>query len=112
MGLEAGVVGFEPTSVLPPLVFKTSAFVRSAIPPRAHYTTPGIRARSALLGLRLSARRPGFDSGDLSACPLRGLISTLGPLEGPHLSAPRLPAVGGFSAFQVIVMALPRSWRA
>src|SRR5215208_2821960 len=29
----AGEVGFEPTGVLPPLVFKTSAFVRSAIPP-------------------------------------------------------------------------------
>src|SRR5215216_474482 len=41
MGQVAGVVGFEPTGVLPPLVFKTSAFVRSAIPPPAHYTTPG-----------------------------------------------------------------------
>ena len=29
----AEAVGFEPTGVLPPLVFKTSAFVRSAIPP-------------------------------------------------------------------------------
>src|SRR5215207_7602124 len=41
MGQVAGVVGFEPTGVLPPLVFKTSAFVRSAIPPPAHYTTLG-----------------------------------------------------------------------
>ncbi len=32
---QAGAVGFEPTGVLPPLVFKTSAFVRSAIPPCA-----------------------------------------------------------------------------
>jgi hypothetical protein len=32
---QAGEVGFEPTGVLPPLVFKTSAFVRSAIPPCA-----------------------------------------------------------------------------
>src|SRR5215210_7563008 len=30
---EAGAVGFEPTGVLPPLVFKTSALVRSATPP-------------------------------------------------------------------------------
>src|ERR687893_448741 len=32
---RAGAVGFEPTGVLPPLVFKTSALVRSATPPRA-----------------------------------------------------------------------------
>ncbi len=31
--LGAGAVGFEPTGVLPPLVFKTSALVRSAMPP-------------------------------------------------------------------------------
>ncbi len=37
----AGEVGFEPTGVLPPLVFKTSAFVRSAIPPWVDYTTFG-----------------------------------------------------------------------
>src|SRR5215203_5214436 len=42
VGYRAGAVGFEPTGVLSPLVFKTSAFVRSAIPPSAHYTTPGI----------------------------------------------------------------------
>ena len=29
---RAGAVGFEPTGVLSPLVFKTSAFVRSAMP--------------------------------------------------------------------------------
>ena len=33
---QAGVVGFEPTGVSPPLVFKTSAIVRSAIPPWSH----------------------------------------------------------------------------
>src|SRR5215203_1129581 len=32
-GLKAGAEGFEPSGVLPPLVFKTSAFVRSAMPP-------------------------------------------------------------------------------
>jgi hypothetical protein len=40
---QAGEVGFEPTGVLPPLVFKTSAFVRSAIPPCADYTIFGRR---------------------------------------------------------------------
>src|SRR5215203_4292301 len=30
---RAGAEGFEPSGVLPPLVFKTSAFVRSAMPP-------------------------------------------------------------------------------
>jgi hypothetical protein len=40
---QAGEVGFEPTGVLPPLVFKTSAFVRSAIPPCGDYTTSGRR---------------------------------------------------------------------
>src|SRR5215216_4541880 len=32
-GRKAGAEGFEPSGVLPPLVFKTSAFVRSAMPP-------------------------------------------------------------------------------
>jgi hypothetical protein len=34
---RAEAVGFEPTGVLPPLVFKTSAFVRSAIPPNGSW---------------------------------------------------------------------------
>jgi hypothetical protein len=33
LGLAAGAEGFEPSGVLAPLVFKTSAFVRSAMPP-------------------------------------------------------------------------------
>src|ERR687897_1695298 len=33
-GWKAGAEGFEPSGVLPPLVFKTSAFVRSAMPPQ------------------------------------------------------------------------------
>ena len=33
-GAAAGAEGFEPSGVLAPLVFKTSAFGRSAMPPR------------------------------------------------------------------------------
>src|SRR3712207_780380 len=67
---RAGAVGFEPTGVLPPLVFKTSAFVRSAMPPYADYTTFGRRMAGggdnktrATMALRPQRRRP-LGAGD------------------------------------------------
>ncbi len=82
---EAGAVGFEPTGVLPPLVFKTSAFVRSATPPkdfvlfpgiirRSHRVSPFLYARDAMLPVNSRYRR-GRSSERRCAerlCPLRG----------------------------------------
>src|SRR5215204_1347971 len=67
--LKAGAEGFEPSGVLPPLVFKTSAFVRSAMPPhtllwrrlydlRAEHLSSGAQASPGWCTMFVCSYRP------------------------------------------------------
>ena len=83
-------MGFEPTGVSPPLVFKTSAFVRSAMPP-SNLSSPGLYDVRA--GLRSRVFSEGF-CVPASACRVRRSAAMACRREG---SPPTTGALGSFS---------------
>ncbi len=85
--LVAGAVGFEPTGVLPPLVFKTSAFVRSAIPPS--YPRVGSLTKVGLVVAPpdCDSKAHGWKAGPMASPP--GWLLALGhDSEDPHIPHP------------------------